>query len=326
MQPSILIGVAAGFASAVLAASAIASGGGGGSFLLSLLTPLPVFLAGLGWGTAAGFSAALGLGVGCGLLLGPLPGLLLFLTQALPVALLCHLAQLGRTGTGPGGQPAVVEWYPVGHMLAIAAVTAALLAFVFVYAMGGDLDTLRSALRERVEKFFELFQKEFPDLFGSKPTDADLAAMTEKMIFVLPAMTALSILAGQLLNFYLAGRVTLASGRLPRPWPDLAAMRFPRGFGMALAAALALSATLQGVPTLLASAFAGAFLFAYLLMGLAVIHHATRGMPARALVLVGVYLALVLLNAYAGVALALLGLLEPVLPWRRRADPPAPPT
>ena len=323
MQPSILIGVAAGFASAVLVASAKA-GGGGGSFLLSLLMPLPMFLAGLGWGTAAGFSAAFGLGVGCGLLLGPMPGLLLFLTQALPVALLCHLAQLGRAGTGPDGQPAVVEWYPVGHMLAIAAVTAALLAFVFVYALGGDLDTLRAALRKSAESIYEIFQKEFPDLFGTKPTDAEFAAMAEKMIYVLPAMTALSVLAGQLLNFYIAGRVTLASGRLPRPWPDLGAMRFPRGFGMALAAVLALTATQQGTPGLMASAFAGAFLFAYLLMGLAVIHHATRGKPARALVLVGVYLALVVLNAYAGVALALLGLLEPVLPWRRRAEPPAP--
>jgi hypothetical protein len=102
-------------------------------------------------------------------------------------------------------------------------------------------------------------------------------------------------------------------------------MRFPRGFGLGLSLSLALT-LLPGYPALLASAFAGAFLFAYVLMGLAIIHHNTRGMAVRPFVLWGTYLSLILFNPWSGFLVALVAILEPLMPWRRPPADQMPPT
>ena len=136
---------------------------------------------------------------------------------------------------------------------------------------------------------------------------------------------ALTWLGTFLLNLYLAGRLTLASGRLLRPWPELSGIHFPRGFGFGLAISLSLAIVLDGFPALLASGFAGAMLLGYLLLGLAILHDVSRGRPARRPMLWGIYVGLFVLNPWAGLLVALLGLLEPVLPFRRSGRDAPPP-
>ena len=99
-------------------------------------------------------------------------------------------------------------------------------------------------------------------------------------------------------------------------------MTFPRGFGLGLAASLGLTAVVPGYGALVPAGYAGAFLLAFMLLGLAVIHGATKGKPARPFILWGVYVALVILNTWAAIAIALIGALEPVLPFRRKPSPP----
>ena len=314
MPHFILIGLAAGLASAVLFASATA-GSPAGRLLLFFLAPLPGFLAGLGWGSAAATISAVAAAVGCGVLLGAKSGLVVLLSQGIPVALLCYLAQLSRTRSVDGGtEPPPAEWYPVGRMVAMAALMAGFLAFLTMLLLGRDLDGLRALLRDLIEK---VFLQQLPGLKERNLGEAEIAALTEVTLYAFPATTAISWLGSLLLNFYLAGRITLASGRLPRPWPDLAAITFPRALGFGLAAAFAVLTFVSGYPALLASGFGGAFLFAYLLMGLAIVHYVTRGAAARPFILWAVYLSLLVLNTWAGLALALLGALEPILPWRR---------
>lgn len=337
MQHLVLIGLAGGLASAVLFIAATVSGGAiaGGidlRVLLYFLAPLPAFLAGLGWGPIAAVAAAVASGVGCGLLRGLTAGLMVFVSQGLPMVLVCYLAQLQRGASaapppvmaGNAERPGVptltaTEWYPVGRLVAVAVLMAGAFAFLSVLLLG-DIDQLRGLIRKLVDN---VFLKQLPGLKDRKLEEADIQSLTEIMLYAFPAAMALTWLGTFLMNFYIAGRITLASGRLPRPWPDLAAMTYPRGFAFGLALSLGLAGVVADTPALFASGFAGALLFAYLLMGLAVLHHVSRGKPARPFMLWGVYVGVVVLNPWAGIVLALLGLIEPFLPWRRSRLPGA---
>lgn len=328
MPPFVLIGLAAGLASAVLFASATA-GGITGRFLLFFLAPLPGFLAGLGWGAGAAIVSGLATALGCAFLLSPMGALVVLVSQGLPIALICYLSQLSRpvapsAPAGPGGssEPGV-EWYPLGRMVAILTLIAGVMAFLTLLMLGNTLDDVRGLLRELIEK---VFTQQLPGFKDRKPEEAELKQLTEIALYAFPAASASSWLGGFLLNLYLAGRVTLASGRLARPWPDLAAMVFPRGFRFGLAIAVVVAGVTAGYPALIASGFVGAYLVAYLLLGLAILHYVTRGHAARPFILWGVYLFLFILNTWAGLVLALIGILEPILPWRRsnRPDPSGP--
>lgn len=348
MQILILIGLAGGLASAALFVAATVSGGAvasgiDGRILIYLLAALPAFLAGLGWGPVAAVAAAIAAGIGCGLLRGMAAGLMVFATQGLPMALVCYLAQLNRNVDVPGGEvpggevpdsnapgsdastapPAATEWYPVGRLVAVAVLMAGVFALLTVLLLGTSVDEVRTIIRKLVEN---VFLKQVPGLRDRVVGEAEIQALTDIMLYAFPAAMALTWLGTFLMNFYIAGRVTLASGRLARPWPDLTAMAFPRGFGFGLAATLGVAAATTGYPALVASGFAGAILFAYLLLGLAILHHVSRGKPARPFMLWGVYAGLVILNPWAGLVVALLGVLEPFLPWRRSSWPGNPPS
>jgi hypothetical protein len=292
-----------------------------GRVILFFLAPLPSYLAGLGWGALSAAIAAVTSAVAASLLLGLRTGIVFFLSQGIPLVVLCHLALLSRpaspTAPVPPGAPAPLEWYPIGRIVAAATLMAGALAFVSILLLGLDLEGLRAMMRELVDN---VVLKQMPGLGGPDIGETEKNALASLLLHVLPAGSAVLWLGGFILNLWLGGSVTLISGRLARPWPDVTLMRFPRGFGLGLAAALALT-MLPDMPGLLATGFAGAFLFAYLLMGLAIIHHATQGLAGRPFILWGVYLALFLFNTWAGLVIALIAILEPVMWYRRPASP-----
>src|SRR5258707_9819331 len=147
-----VIALAAGAASALMFASIIS--GALVSLVLFYLAPLPLMVAGLGWGplaaTIGGISAAVGLGAIFGL-----PYCLAFvLTVALPAWWLGHLALLGRpvamapsAGNGAAPPAAVLEWYPVGRILLWTAGFAALTTMAALFTLGSDAATITDALR-----------------------------------------------------------------------------------------------------------------------------------------------------------------------------------
>ena len=118
--------------------------------------------------------------------------------------------------------------------------------------------------------------KELPGSPGTQPLgEAEYDTLTELALTLLPAATAVSWMAALLFNLWLAARITLASGRLQRPWPDLAAITFPPGTPLLLAASTAASFA-PGHAGLAAAGFAGSFYLAYVLLGLAVVHYTAR--------------------------------------------------
>lgn len=327
MPQYVLIGLAGGLASAVLFMSAT-MGGPAGRVLLYFLAPLPSFLAGLGWGPMSALVAALAASAAIGFILGGAwPAFLFLVSQGLPIVMLCHLALLNRSFAPAGpdddaGGAAPTEWYPAGRLLAAAAVIAGSLSVLSLFMLGSDLDQVRAVLREMIEK---VFAQDLAALRNKPLTAQEIDALTQLGLFLLPAATATSWLAGFSLNLWLAGRITNASGRLVRPWPDLAAMTFPPGVFWGLVIAIAFT-FLPGYPGLISSGFAGALLFAYMLMGLAIIHYVTRGKPHRPLILWGVYFLLLLFNSWMAAVIALLAIAEPISPLKRWPPSSGPPT
>jgi len=327
MPPFLPVGLAAGLATALLFASASA-GGMTGRFILFFLAPLPSYLAGLGWGVVAATVAAASSALVTALLLGAKTGAVFFLSQGIPLILLCRLVLMNRIvpASGPDAATAapIVEWYPIGRVLALAAALAGALSVASMLLLGADLDELRTMMRKLVD---EIITRELPGLGSGELSEGDKDTLATVLLHALPAGSAVLWLGGFALNLYLAGKVTLYSGRLARPWPDLGLVHFPSGFGWAFAAMLGLS-LVPGIAGIMASGIAGAIFFAYTLTGLAIVHYLTRGMAVRPMILWGIYVVLIVLNTSALIVIALIAILEPMLWYRRPRTPefgPVPP-
>ncbi|MBN8910702.1 MAG: DUF2232 domain-containing protein, partial [Rhizobiales bacterium] len=308
MRTTYLVGAGLGLVAAVVFASAT-TGPMLARLLLMFITPLPIALAGLGWGWRAAMLAGV---TGSALILAftsPAVALAFAITQAAPMVLLTYLALLSRpiagSGVSEGGDVATVEWYPVGRIVLWSAVLAGLMAVAMLMIIGGDLETLRRTLGDFIKTTFEagLAQTDGKAQFS----EAEIAAISEIALSVLPGASAMSWMGSLLFNLWLAGRVTNASGQLGRPWPDLAALTFPAGTPLAFGVTL-LATMLAGYPGLAAAAFAGGLFLAYLLLGLAILHYTTRGQPWRPIALWLLYGTLLVVNIWIAIVIVLLGL------------------
>ncbi|WP_333793386.1 DUF2232 domain-containing protein [Hyphomicrobium sp.] len=330
MRTPFLIGIGLGLVAAVVFASA-ATGPFLARFVLMFITPLPIALAGLGWGWRTAVIAG---AAGSALILpfaGPAMAAAFLLTQAAPMVVLTYLAMLSRplaleSDTAPAADDgAPMEWYPPGRLVVWAAAMAGLVSAVMLVTIGGDLETLRKSLAEIMTTALEAGLPQGEG--GVKLSETEITALSEIALGMLPAAFAISWMASLVFNLWLAGRVTLASGQLGRPWPNLAATAYPAGTSLAFGTAL-IASMLSGLPGLAASAFAGALFIAYLLLGLAVIHYTTHGRPWRTFALWALYGSLFIVNFWAAILIAMLGLAESVLHLRARftASTGAPPS
>jgi hypothetical protein len=308
-----LIGAGAGLASALLYAAAAS----GSPFALALLyvAPLPVLLAAVGWRHTAGLVATV---VGAAfllLLVGPKTGLYFVIAVGLPSWWLAYLALLAR----PSPDGGVSEWFPVGRLVIWCAVLGAALVAATIPLVATNLEEYRASLRA-------LFERAFSAPGALEAPGGDPKALIELMTTLAPSMAASFWTLASIFNLWLAGRITRSSGRLARPWPYLPGLEFPRSASLGLLVATGLS-FLPGLAGLVAELFAGTLLMAFGLLGLTVIHLWTRRSPFRPLVLSGFY-AVLLLQPWLMIMLALLGLADHFFGLKRRFGPPpsAPPT
>lgn len=321
MQKQILFGIAAGCAAAVVFLSAT-TGPMLARVLLYLATPLPLFLAGLahGWRSAAVGALAGSLGTGLGV--GPAVGAVFAASVGVPVTILCYLVLLRRDATAPGPDvdASGTEWYPIGRVVFWAAIISGVMSLAALFLLGPDMETLKATVRKIVD---DVLKAQLEVMNGGKPMgEDDLSRVAEVALYVLPAATALSWMLTVLLNLWLAGRIALATGGLARPWPDIAAMRFPRFAPLALAGA-SFATLLPGYPALGAAAVAGSLYAAYVLLGLAVVHYITRGQPWRPIALAALYVMLIVLNTGVSLVVAIVGLADGFVPIRRGGPPPS---
>lgn len=314
MRSPYLIGFGAGLVSAVLFASAATSSVL--AFALLYLSPLPTLLAGLGWGWIAAGVAALSGAVLILLALEPISAVAYFMILGAPAALLCYLALLSRQYAPDEGGATVVEWYPPGRLVAWATGLAGGLTALSMLVAGLDPADLQATITKRLEEFFTELGPQAPEGVSKE----GLQSLASVLARGFPAAAAIAWLLIMILNMLLAARIVEASGHALRPWPDIEGMTYPPLFSLAAAVSFVLAFAGGAIGTL-ATAFAGAFVLAYLLLGLVIVHVITRAVPFRAFLLAVVYLAILFL-AWVALIVAALGLCDPILRLRERFNPP----
>ncbi len=316
----LLIALAAGAASALMFASIIS--GAFVSILLFYLAPLPLMVAALGWSPLHAAIGGIAAGTSLGLLFG-MPYLGAFvLTIALPAWWLGHLATLGRPAEiQPSAAPAALpatEWYPTGRLLLWIAGFASLTTIAALLTLGSDAETITAALRRGLGRMIGMRGA----ATGNETQDIEPGSMMDALISIAPAAAAIAAILTLTLNLWLAGRITLTSGRLKRSWPDLTTAALPPMTLVGLCVALALS-FVGGLIAIAAQIASACLLMAYALTGLATLHAITRGRKSRVLWLSSVY-AVVTVFGWPVLGLIVLGLTDAMLDIRRRFPPPTP--
>ena len=307
----VLIGLAAGCASALMFASIIS--GALISLLLFYLAPLPLMVAALGWGplaaTIGGIVAASGLGAIFGL-----PYCIAFaITVAVPAWWLGHLSLLGRplpsAASGNGAAPAApsLEWYPVGRILLWIAGFAALATIAAMLTLGTDAETITNSLRRGLSR-----------ILGARDaaTSGDIERWVAALAVIAPAAATIVAMMTLTLNLWLAAKITATSGRLHRPWPDLKSAELPPMMLVALCVALALC-FIGGLVAMFAQIATTALMMAYALTGFAVLHTVTLALKSRMFWLCCAY-AVVVTFGWPVLAMIALGLADAVFGIRQR--------
>lgn len=312
---SIFLGLAAGCISAIVFASATA-GPMLSRLILFLLTPFSLYLAGLGLGFGPlliGAAAATAIIL---FLSNPLTALVYAASEALPAIVLTRLTLTAREDDGK------LHWYPLGRIIISAALISGALSFVYLALQGADIEALTKAVRPEIENF----AKSLASVPGGAEAlgETQIGELTSIVVASLPGAVSLSLMITALASLWLAGRVTLASGRLLRPWPDFSKIELPLGSAVLLVAATVLSFTSDRM-WLLSDGLASALRLAFALLGLAVLHHVTRGSPWRGFVLTITYAGLLILSKHAMLILSLIGLAETAFHYRNSAQRAAPP-
>lgn len=320
MKAILPISIGAGLASAVLFLSTAT--GSALAMVLLFLVVLPCFIAGLGWGNNAAIIAVLTASGIVAVLLGPAPGGVYLTTLGAPVVILTYLALLAREEPPehPGATP-TLEWYPPGRLVAWSTVLGGLAAAMAIPALGFDAETYRNTARTYFNNAF------FGQGSNGAPTGPDkdqIDNVVELFVVILPASSAMVWMGVMLSNLWTAQKVLEASGRAIRPTPALVTIVYPARFPLGFIASL-VGTFLPGIGGIVATGFAGAFLVAYILMGLAVCHVVARQYAFAGLILSILYLAMLFIG-WIALLVALVGLSEPIMKIRERTLGNSPPS
>jgi hypothetical protein len=287
---------------------------GGSTFalLLACLAPLPILIAALGWSHWAGLIGAMVGATALSVAFGPSLFLPFLLRVGLPFWWLGYLALLARPATAAPDQ---LEWYPVGHVITWAALLSAATVLVFLLGIGWDSETISAGLRSTIERFIRSV-KRTP---VGEPLDLgpNTSIVLDVMAAIVPPAISISLTIVNLVNLWLAVKVVQISGRLRRPMPEFAAMRFP-SYAPALTAATVAGSFLPGLLGMVSGVLMASLLTAYTVLGLAVLHVITRGNKGRPFALGGAYAAVLVLG-WPALLLMLLGLADAAFDLRGRA-------
>jgi magnesium-transporting ATPase (P-type) len=305
MIATISVALAAGLASALMFVSI--TSGALISLLLVILAPLPLMVAGLGWGLVAAMVGSIAATIVIGALFEPSYGMAFGLTNTLPACWLSHLVLLARphgTRAASGNEDEALEWYPVGRILLWIVLLASMITTISLLTMGADARSIQNTIRKG---WTELLSSA-----GFSSSDATVDAL----VLITPIGTEIGAVLALTLNLWLAARSAATSGRLLRPWPDLNATALPSLTIGLLGIAIALC-FLGGLPAILAQVLTAGLSIAYAMSGFAVLHTVTLAMKSRS-VLLGATYALVAAFAWALLPVALLGLADAVFGLRQR--------
>lgn len=308
-----LIGAIAGIASAVLYLAVTA--GNLAAIVLFYAAPLPLYIAGLGWGTLAaiiGSVAGLALTI---IVTGFDEGLLFFSIVVIPVVGLVYLALLSRPADPSnidGEESHAREWYPTGRMLVWMAIYAGALASVFSVL----LDTATT------EEFRTQFARELGrnlnlSTSGRSIDESAIQRMADFLIWAVPPASAFLWLVITVPLLSVANAVAHQSGFGRRPKDTYTDVLIPVTAALGAAAFLVV-AMLSGRIGTFGLCFFVAFVTIFMLQGLAVIHVVSKNLPLRGLMLATAYVIILFTSWLGALLFALIGIAESAFGLRAR--------
>jgi Predicted membrane protein (DUF2232) len=299
MAKAVSLSLAAGFLSAALVLALLF--GSLGAMVLAYLAPLPLFYVGLAYGVGAVVLAGLA-GTAATAAVGWAAALGFLVTFAVPVAILVRQALLWREGPDKTRQ-----WYPPGLLTTWLAGLAAAGFLVALAATSGTEGGLLSALRPALERALAVM--------SGAPAGMNKGA-GDDLLQVMPGLIAASWFAMMAINGALAQGLAVRFGQNQRPSPAMADIDLPGSLVVILAVAAAVGA-LGGATGYIGITVEAIVVMAYFFQGLGLLHALAYRTQAPFLVLMAVYGVLAIFIA-ATVVVALLGVIEQWVQWRRR--------
>ncbi|MCM5560398.1 hypothetical protein [Pleomorphomonas sp. JP5] len=270
----LLLGIAAGAASALLFA-AVTSGGALGTPLF-FMSALPVAIVTIGWGTLAGIIAVLAGLIGLWVFVSWKAALLHALVIAGPMAFYGYLVGLGRP-LDPEGRS--FEWYPLGRVFTVMVlITAATIVGVGM-VVGFDIHATASDVADMLVAMAQASGE------PGAPTREDLLPALLVYMRLMPFALGMFWLVLTAFNLWLGGRVVRLSGRLKRGNDSIAETLSLPLWMVGLFVGAALLASLDGSIGLIAGVIAGSAGMGFAMVGFAVLHVFLRGNPAAPLIL-----------------------------------------
>lgn len=263
---AIMIGIATGVVAAILSVGSVVQNAL--SFVLFVLSPLPILLAGLGWGPLVGALSVVVCGLTIFSVAGSIPTLVILVTTAIPAALAAYFGGMARSMGDKS------DWYPLGTILFVLSLTVAIGFVISGFAIGYNT------------AFVEEFSKEFAkQLASTNPELAANPAATQNFVnflvasipFLQPA-TWLLVIVG---NVWLAFAIARRSGLFNRPkdsWPDALELPF---VAVPLLCVAVIGAFVSASLGTIIAAFAGSLAMAFTITGFALVHAITRGKTWR---------------------------------------------
>lgn len=308
------LGCGAGLVSALI--FGLIATGAPAAILLCYLAPLPIAIVSLGWNHRLGLLAAFSGAVAIAIAVRSSAGIAFVIGPALPAWWISCLVLTGRAVGGRNGGG--VAWLPMGHVLLAIGASGAFVAVAAAIGLGnGDAAHFHGILRRVTEGLLRV-ELDMPRE-GPLSTVAGVpgASFVSVLVAIAPAIAGAAFGLALALNLWLAAKSVSLSGRLPRAWPATPEMRMPVSALVALAAGAAL-AFLPGWPGIVGRALAGGLGMMFALQGLALLHVATRGRPARGALLALAYVLTIFFGGTVLPLMAVAGMVDTATPLRRR--------
>lgn len=296
---SLLVGIFAGIASAILLLSA------GQPSMMSVIlfasSALPIFIAGFGWSNQASIAAVLSAFICLATITGLQSALVNSVISLAPAAWIAHLSTLARPASEMGGPDDQLVWYPLPqimlHIATLMVIATIFIGWIIGYGpelAGQVIDAFMNVLQESGEAPIP------PDnIIATKAMFAMLIPIVQSAMWVIILFTA----------WYFAGHIVRMSGRSKRP-KDCLHLRLrvaPAGI-FVLFGGLVLT-FLSGQAAYIGAAILGGFGAAFMLSGLAVFHYKTVGKAWRGFALWASYISILLFTFPALIFIAV-GLFE----------------
>lgn len=299
MARNILIGIGAGLAAALLFAALIS--GTTLAFPLFILSPLPIAIAGLGFGTASGSVAAAVASAMIALYIGNIVGGIYLILFAAPIAVAAHWIGLSRPVPN---SPDRREWFPLSSVLARLAIVVAAAIVIVGILIQYDPTSLIDQTTTIMESWLT---QDAAGAGGDIPSKAELEPLVRINFALMPFTTSSIALLILVFDTWLAARIVKMSSLLQREWTPLWSITLPLPIAAAFGVALVVS-FVSGPVGLIAGAVAGSLGFAFALTGFGLLHAVLAGNGAKPFALIAVYVfsfvfvVPVALLAFAGVA------------------------